>query len=107
MNTVLLQEKQKLLSAMNEKKSKLEQEKQAKEALAQKIQAMESKLLCGGKNIVDHTNEQQRALEQKRKEIGEQKVKVVSSSLFHWHCFDKCQPFIEHCIALAEISYVS
>ena len=35
---------------------------------------MESKLLMGGKNIVDHTNEQQRALEQRRNEIAEQKV---------------------------------
>lgn len=35
-------------------------------------QAMESKLLVGGKNIVDHTNEQQRILEQKRQEIAEQ-----------------------------------
>ena len=35
---------------------------------------MESKLLVGGGNIVDHTNEQQRALEQRRKEIAEQKV---------------------------------
>lgn len=36
------------------------------------IQAMESKLLVGGKNIVDHTNEQQRMLELKRQEIAEQ-----------------------------------
>lgn len=35
-------------------------------------QAMESKLLVGGKNIVDHTNEQQKILEQKRHEIAEQ-----------------------------------
>lgn len=35
-------------------------------------QAMESKLLVGGKNIVDHTNEQQRMLQQKRQEIAEQ-----------------------------------
>uniref|UniRef100_A0A8C0JVX1 Kinesin family member 3B n=1 Tax=Canis lupus dingo TaxID=286419 RepID=A0A8C0JVX1_CANLU len=34
---------------------------------------MESKLLVGGKNIVDHTNEQQKILEQKRQEIAEQK----------------------------------
>lgn len=33
---------------------------------------MESKLLVGGKNIVDHTNEQQKMLEQKRHEIAEQ-----------------------------------
>ncbi|KTF73787.1 hypothetical protein cypCar_00043476 [Cyprinus carpio] len=35
-------------------------------------QAMESKLLVGGKNIIDHTNEQQKMLEQKRHEIAEQ-----------------------------------
>ena len=40
-------------------------------------QAMESKLLMGGGNIVDHTNEQQRALEQRRKEIAEQKVSLT------------------------------
>jgi len=38
------------------------------------VQAMESKLLRGGMNIVDHTNEQQRALEQRRQEIAEQQV---------------------------------
>lgn len=40
------------------------------------FQAMESKLLVGGKNIVDHTNEQQRALEQRRQEILEQAVSI-------------------------------
>lgn len=33
---------------------------------------MESKLLVGGKNIIDHTNEQQKMLEMKRQEIAEQ-----------------------------------
>uniref|UniRef100_G7PGM8 Kinesin-like protein n=1 Tax=Macaca fascicularis TaxID=9541 RepID=G7PGM8_MACFA len=42
-------------------------------ALGNVISAMESKLLVGGKNIVDHTNEQQKILEQKRQEIAEQK----------------------------------
>lgn len=36
------------------------------------LQAMESKLLVGGKNIIDHTNEQQKMLEMKRQEIAEQ-----------------------------------
>jgi len=72
-----LQEKEKLLSAMNEKEAHLQKEREVKEALAKKIAAMESKLLCGGKNIIDHTNEQQRALEQRRKEIAEQKVHVI------------------------------
>ena len=35
-------------------------------------QAMESKLLVGGKTIIDHTNEQQKMLELKRQEIAEQ-----------------------------------
>jgi hypothetical protein len=47
------------------------------------FQAMESKLLCGGKNIVDHTNEQQRALEQRRHEIAEQQVSYVTRPFYH------------------------
>lgn len=47
------------------------------------LQAMESKLLCGGKNIVDHTNEQQRALEQRRLEIAEQQVLFLRRDLLH------------------------
>ena len=35
---------------------------------------MESKLLIGGKSIVDKTTEQERALEERRKQIAEQKV---------------------------------
>lgn len=36
---------------------------------------MESKLLVGGKTILDKTTEQEKALEQRRKDILEQKVK--------------------------------
>lgn len=36
------------------------------------FQSMESKLLVGGKNIVDHTNEQQKMLELRRQEITAQ-----------------------------------
>lgn len=36
---------------------------------------MESKLLVGGKSIVDKTSEQERALELRRKELAEQKVR--------------------------------
>ncbi|KAG7222633.1 hypothetical protein INR49_026242, partial [Caranx melampygus] len=44
------------------------------EAVIQSVElfAMESKLLVGGKNIIDHTNEQQKMLEMKRQEIAEQ-----------------------------------
>lgn len=40
-------------------------------------QAMESKLLVGGKTITDHTNEQQKMLELKRQEIAEQVINVL------------------------------
>jgi kinesin family protein 3/17 len=52
----------------------LAHEKLVNQKLEERIQAMESKLLCGGKNIIDHTNEQQRALEQRNQEIAERKV---------------------------------
>ena len=35
---------------------------------------MESKLLVGGKSIIDKTTEQERALEERRKQIAEQQV---------------------------------
>lgn len=35
---------------------------------------MESKLLVGGKSIVDKTTEQERALEERRRELAEQRV---------------------------------
>lgn len=72
---LIAEDKEKLMAAAQEKEAKLHKEREAKEKLAAKIKAMESKLLCGGKNIVDHTNEQQRALEQRRQEIAEQKRK--------------------------------
>ena len=41
---------------------------------------MESKLLVGGKTILDKTTEQEKALEQRKKEILEQKVCYI----FNW-----------------------
>ena len=46
-----------------------------KKKLESKLKAMESKLLSGGKNILDHTNEQHKELEQRRKLISEQNKK--------------------------------
>ncbi|XP_024146704.1 kinesin-like protein KIF3C [Oryzias melastigma] len=62
---LLAEEKQKLLGD-------LRKEQEAAEQLTAKYKAMESKLLVGGKNIIDHTNEQQKMLEVKRQEIAEQ-----------------------------------
>lgn len=60
------EEKDELLKDLQEKEEQLNTQTQAKMELANKIKAMESKLLTGGKNIVDHTNEQEKALEDKR-----------------------------------------
>ncbi|XP_016097347.1 kinesin-like protein KIF3B [Sinocyclocheilus grahami] len=72
-HSLVAEEKQRLLKEKGKKMDDLHKEKEASEMLAAKVKAMESKLLVGGKNIVDHTNEQQRILELKRQEIAEQK----------------------------------
>lgn len=46
---------------------------EATERLQARIKAMESKMLVGGKNIADHTNEQQRELEQRMNLLREQR----------------------------------
>lgn len=45
------------------------------EELLKKIQLLEGKMVLGGKNILDHTNEQQRVLEKSLAEIAERKRK--------------------------------
>lgn len=70
---LIAEEKEKLLHEMTRKQEQLRKEQEAQAKLSTKIKAMESKLLSGGKNIIDHTNEQQRALEQRRQEIIDQK----------------------------------
>ncbi|KAG7472328.1 hypothetical protein MATL_G00107710 [Megalops atlanticus] len=72
-HSLVAEEKLKLLREKEKKMDDLKREREAGEMLAAKVKAMESKLLVGGKNIVDHTNEQQKILEQKRQEIAEQK----------------------------------
>ncbi|XP_053105391.1 kinesin-like protein KIF3B isoform X1 [Hemicordylus capensis] len=72
-HSLVAEEKMRLLKEKEKKMEDLRREKEAAEKLGAKIKAMESKLLVGGKNIVDHTNEQQKILEQKRQEIAEQK----------------------------------
>lgn len=72
-HSLVAEEKQKLLKEKEKKMEDLEREREASEMLTSKIKTMESKLLVGGKNIVDHTNKQQKVLEQKRQEIAEQK----------------------------------
>lgn len=51
---------------MKQKEQELAREQEAKIQMINKLKAMESKLLTGGKNIVDHTNEQERKLQERR-----------------------------------------
>lgn len=69
-----LQEKDHYLSELKTKEAELNASKEVQEKLMARIQTMESKLLRGGKNIIDHTNEQQRALQLRTQELMEQKV---------------------------------
>ncbi|XP_036405439.1 kinesin-like protein KIF3C isoform X2 [Megalops cyprinoides] len=70
--SLVAEEKQKLLDEKEKMMIDLRKEQEATEMLTAKFKAMESKLLVGGKNIIDHTNEQQKMLELKRQEIAEQ-----------------------------------
>ncbi|KAJ7341408.1 hypothetical protein JRQ81_005469 [Phrynocephalus forsythii] len=72
-HSLVSEEKQKLLVEKERMIEALRKEQEATNLLATKYKAMESKLLIGGRNIMDHTNEQQKMLELKRQEIAEQK----------------------------------
>ncbi|CAK6977288.1 kinesin-like protein KIF3C [Scomber scombrus] len=70
--SLLAEDKQRLLGEKERMMGDLRKEQEAAEQLTARYKAMESKLLVGGKNIIDHTNEQQKMLEMKRNEIAEQ-----------------------------------
>jgi len=53
----------------------IKQQNAEADELMSKIQTLEGKMVRGGKNIIDHTNEQQRALEKSLAEIAERKRK--------------------------------
>ncbi|KAF5926927.1 hypothetical protein HPG69_001559 [Diceros bicornis minor] len=57
--SLVSEEKQKLLEE-EKMPEDLQQERQATELLAVKYKAMESKLLIRSRNIMDHTNKQQK-----------------------------------------------
>lgn len=73
---VILQEKEKLVAAVEKKVNQIKKEQKKRDQLAAKIKAMESKLLSGG-NIIDKTTQQQKALEQQRQAIIDQKVQLI------------------------------
>ncbi|XP_039297616.1 kinesin-like protein KIF3B [Nilaparvata lugens] len=63
------------LHEIEEKRAAIVAEKKYAEDIMHKIESMESKLLGGGKNIIEHTNEQQRILEQQAAEIQKYKLR--------------------------------
>ena len=63
---VSAEEKEKLLNSVKRREEELKREQEAKTDLMEKIKVYESKLLTGGKDIVDHTYEQQQKLEERR-----------------------------------------
>jgi len=69
------EDKEKLLREMKRKEEELSREKSVKEDLQNKLKAMESKLLTGGENIIDHTNEQERKLQERRRMLAEERQK--------------------------------
>ncbi|XKL68990.1 hypothetical protein PGB90_006759 [Kerria lacca] len=71
------EEKAKQLKLLEEKRRMIEEERKYSMELKEKIKSMESKLLQGGKNIIDHTNEQQKALEKRMAEIRERKLQSL------------------------------
>ncbi|KAI6218650.1 Kinesin-like protein [Aphelenchoides fujianensis] len=74
-NEIISEEKQRMLAALEERAEQLAQEREAKSSIEAKIQAMESKLLTGGTNLVDQTREQQELLKQRNIELADQKRK--------------------------------
>ncbi|CAF1055805.1 unnamed protein product [Brachionus calyciflorus] len=71
---LIASEKEQMLREMKEKEKELERQQEAKLQMMNKLKAMESKLLSG-KNIVDHTNEQERKLQERRAILAEEKRK--------------------------------
>lgn len=71
-HSMMAEEKEKLMGEIQKKAQQLTKQQEAQAGLKSKIKMMESKLLVGGKSIVDKTTEQERALEEQRIQIAEQ-----------------------------------
>lgn len=71
-HSMMAEEKEKFLGEIQKREQQLKKQQEQQSALTAKIKMMESKLLVGGKSIVDTTTEQERALEERRRQIAEQ-----------------------------------
>uniref|UniRef100_A0A0R3RYN0 Kinesin motor domain-containing protein n=1 Tax=Elaeophora elaphi TaxID=1147741 RepID=A0A0R3RYN0_9BILA len=72
-SSIIAEEKRKILADLEERAEQLEREREAQIAVAAKIRAMQSKLLSGDGSLLDKTREQQKLLEQRRRQLAEQK----------------------------------
>jgi hypothetical protein len=72
-HNLIAEEKNRLLQDLKDKEKDIAKEQDAKMQLINKLKTMESKLLTGGKNIIDHTNEQERRIQDQRAKIAEEK----------------------------------
>lgn len=70
------------MADLEERAAQLEREREAQMAVAAKIRAMQSKLLSGDGNLLDQTREQQKLLDQRRRQLAEQKVRNESRAYF-------------------------
>ncbi|KAJ3273827.1 Kinesin-like protein kif3b [Terramyces sp. JEL0728] len=82
---MVVEERQRIAAELEKRAADLEQERQEREALAIKLQAMEGKLLIGGVNIEEKINEQERIIqeteaqlqeEQRRKRLLEKRIEA-------------------------------
>lgn len=62
-----------MLQTLENRAAQLAQEREAKSLIEAKLEAMQSKLLTGGGNLLDQTRQQQELLQQRHIELAEQK----------------------------------
>lgn len=74
---LIAEEKQRIVVEMEDRARELHREKEAQRAVAQKIRAMESKLLSGDTSLEEKTRVQQALLEKQRLQLQEQDRKSV------------------------------
>lgn len=68
-NSLVQEERQKLVAAIEAREAEMQREAEATAALAAKLCAMESKLLVGGRSIAEVADDQERQLQEQRKAI--------------------------------------
>uniref|UniRef100_A0A915PJU3 Kinesin motor domain-containing protein n=1 Tax=Setaria digitata TaxID=48799 RepID=A0A915PJU3_9BILA len=88
-SSILAEEKRKILADLEERVEQLAKEREAQIAVAAKIRAMQSKLLSGDGSLLDKTREQQKLLEQRRRQLAEQKVRSEISDASASHSLER------------------